>query len=132
MWSDLCHLLGLEVYAELNEQERSQRLNEIQPLLREAMAKCRYDTIYKQLDELGIAFGPVSTLEEVLQDEQVVARRLAVKIDGPNGVQTFVRQPLMIDGQMGEITRQAPRLGQHNEELLGVLAASPKPVPQSA
>ena len=132
MWSDLCHLLGLEVYAKLNEQERSKRLNEIQPLLREAMTKCPYDTIYKQLDELGIAFGPVSTLEEVLQDEQVMARRLAVKIDGPNGVQTFVRQPLIIDGQMGEITCQAPRLGQHNEELLGVPATASKPLPQSA
>ncbi len=125
MWSALCQLLELGRFALLPEQERNERAAEIGPPLRAAIARWTYDDLYRQLEARGIAFGPVRRLDQVLTDPQVVARRMAVQVDGPNGMQTFVRQPLLIDGQVQEILRQAPQLGQHNTELLGARTPAP-------
>lgn len=122
MWSALCRLLDLGQFVALAEHERNERAAEIGSKLRAAIACWNYDDLYRQLERNGIAFGPVRRLDQVLTDPQVVARGMAVQVDGPNGLQTFVRQPLLIDGQLGDILRQAPQLGQHNGELLGAPA----------
>ena len=48
---------------------------------------------------------------------------MAIEVDGPHGKQTFVRQPLLFDGDGGAITCQAPALGQHDAQLLRRSAA---------
>ncbi len=126
MWKALCNLVGLQQFADLTELDRSARAQEIGPLLRAAVAMWRYDDLYLKLEALGIAFGPVRRLHQVLDDPQMAARAMAVSVAGPhgqNGMQTFVRQPLMLDAEGGRIDHQAPALGQHNAELLGPLAA---------
>ncbi len=122
MWADLCALLGLAQFADLNEADRSDRAREITPRLRSAIALWRYGPLYQKLESLGIAFGPVRRLHEVLPDPQMVARGMAVKVAGPHGAQTFVPQPLLMDGGRGTIRCQAPALGQHNAEVLAPLA----------
>ena len=122
MWRALCDWLGLPQFAQLAEQARSQRAAEIVPLLRQAVACHDHAALCRQLEARQIAFGPVSGLGQVLTDPQLVARRMAVTIDGPNGRQTFVRQPLIIDGAIGSFQRPVPALGQHNAELLPALA----------
>ena len=123
MWATLCGLLGLERFAALPEQERSDRAKEITPQLREAVGRWNYAALYQRLEAEGIAFGPVRRLDEVLADPQMVARRMAIEVDGPHGKQTFVRQPLLFDGDGGAITCQAPALGQHDAQLLRRSAA---------
>lgn len=123
MWSALCKLLGLTQFESLAERERSARANEIAPPLRAAVAAWPYERLYQSLEELGIAFGPVRLLHEVLTDPQIVARQMAVEVDGPLGMQKFVRQPLLLDGDAGVIRSQAPGLGQHNADVLCTLSA---------
>jgi crotonobetainyl-CoA:carnitine CoA-transferase CaiB-like acyl-CoA transferase len=118
MWSTLCKMLGLDRFAALHEVERSERAAEISPFLRAAVAGWTYDALYQQLASRGIAFGPVRRLDQVLTDPQSLERRMAVQVDGVHGRQTFIRQPLIIDGQIGEIRCQAPELGQDNAVLL--------------
>lgn len=118
MWAALCNMLELQQFAMLREQDRCARAKEIEPHLREAIVHCTYDTLYRQLEAQGIAFGPVLLPHEVLDDPQIVARRMTQEIIGPNGLQKFVRQPLIFDENTGSISRQAPQLGQHNTELL--------------
>ena len=119
MWAALCRLLKLDQFVQLREQERSDRAAEIAPHLREAIAGWPYKPLCRQLEALRIAFGPVHRLQHVLADPQMLARSMSVTLDGPDGAQTFVRQPLMLDGGFGAITRPVPALGQHNAELLG-------------
>ena len=119
MWSALCKLLGLDDLAALREQERSDMARSITPRLRAALARWSYADLYKRLESLGIAFGPVHRLHEVLQDPQIVARGMAVQVEGPGGTQTHLRQPMLFDGCGGALTSQAPTLGQHNAELGG-------------
>ena len=124
MWLALCKLLGLMKFADLTELERSSRAEEIGPPLRAAIARWDYDDLYLQLESLGIAFGPVRLLHQVLTDPQTASRAMTVDVAGPNGengIQTFVRQPLLLNGDGGTISCQAPALGQHNAEVLNAL-----------
>ncbi len=124
MWAQLCQLLGLSQFAALHEREREARAAEIQPRVREAVLRWPYAELQAQLHNRGIAFGPVLALNQVLATPQMQARRMVQEVDGPNGRQAFVRQPVLFDGQGGRITCQAPKLGEHNAELLGQTAAA--------
>lgn len=123
MWAALCQLVGLNQFAGLNEVDRSARASEIGPQLRAAVLQWPYEALYQQLEVLGIAFGPVRRLHEVLEDPQMASRCMALDVDGPNGKQTFLRQPLLLNGLGNVIHSQAPALGQHNHEVLGALPA---------
>jgi crotonobetainyl-CoA:carnitine CoA-transferase CaiB-like acyl-CoA transferase len=123
MWFDLCQLVGLNQFATLNEEARSARAREIGPQLRAAVMQWPYDALYLKLESLGIAFGPVRRLHEVLADPQMVSRAMLLEVNGTSGMQKLLRQPLLMDGDGGSIRCQAPALGQHNDEVFGALAA---------
>ena len=73
----------------------------------------------ERLEAEKIAFGPVLKLHEVLTDAQMMARRMTLDVDSPTGGATrFVRQPLVLNGNIGQIVRAVPELGEHNAELL--------------
>lgn len=124
MWKALCKLLDLGEFAELRELERSARSSEIVPILRAAIALWPYALLYQRLETEGIAFGPVRLPHQVLTDPQIIARRMTVEVDGPHGQQKFLRQPVLINGEIGMIGCQAPGLGQHTEEVLGSLSTA--------
>ncbi len=122
MWTALCNLLGMRRFAGLSEQERWARAAEIDSLLRVAIARIPYDDLYRDLEARGIAFGPVRQLRDVVEDPQLLARRMFTEVAGAHGTQRFVRQPLMFDRQVGAIVRQAPELGQHTAEVMDAVA----------
>jgi crotonobetainyl-CoA:carnitine CoA-transferase CaiB-like acyl-CoA transferase len=127
MWAALCRVLGLDAYAGLREAESCARADEIKPHLRAAIVRWPYDALCERLESERIAFGPVRRLQDVPLDPQIVARRMITEIDGPGGKLRYVRQPLVIDGEVGAIVRSAPELGQHNAELLGAPQALKPP-----
>ena len=123
MWEALCRLLALDDYATLPEVERSERRFEIVPVLRAAILTRQHDELCAELEAQGIAFGPIVKLQDVLNDPQVQAREMVVRVDGD--ALRAVRQPLLIDGQAGTIARPTPALGEHTDELLAELARRP-------
>jgi crotonobetainyl-CoA:carnitine CoA-transferase CaiB-like acyl-CoA transferase len=123
MWNELCELLHLPQFAGLNEAQRVARCAEIQPHVRSALAQRPHNSLCQQLEVRRIAFGPVLAAEEVLSHPHMLARRMATTVPGNKAgqaAQVFVRQPLVFDGHVGAVLRQAPALGEHNAELLGV------------
>jgi hypothetical protein len=48
----------------------------------------------------------------------MIVRGMTHTLASDKGVQKYVRQPMMIDGQGGIVDRLPPELGQHNAELL--------------
>ena len=129
MWIALCKILTLPQFAELSEHERSMRNKEITPFLREAILTQPFEIFYQQLKDHSIAFGPVLGLDAVLNDPQMVVRGMTQTLATADGVQKYVRQPILMDGQGGVISRFPPALGQHNDELLG---HAKKPASESA
>jgi crotonobetainyl-CoA:carnitine CoA-transferase CaiB-like acyl-CoA transferase len=63
----------------------------------------------------GVPAGPINTLAEVFADPQVQARGMQIAPGGLPGV----RSPMTFSGADLVLNRPAPRLGQHQEEVLG-------------
>jgi crotonobetainyl-CoA:carnitine CoA-transferase CaiB-like acyl-CoA transferase len=67
------------------------------------------------LESAGIPCAPINTLAEVAKEPQTAAVEMLQAIPG---LGEFVRLPLSFDGERPAILRPAPRIGQHNAEIL--------------
>jgi glutaryl-CoA transferase len=73
------------------------------------------------LVKAAVPAGPINTLPEVFSDPQVVARGLVIELPddaAEGGSVPALRSPLVIDGVPAVAERSAPRLGQHDSEIL--------------
>jgi crotonobetainyl-CoA:carnitine CoA-transferase CaiB-like acyl-CoA transferase len=71
----------------------------------------------EKLEALGVPCAPMLTIPEVLEDPQTQAMDMLAKLPGVDA--EVVRLPLSFDGQRPPLPGRAPRLGEHNKELLG-------------
>lgn len=67
------------------------------------------------LEAGGIPCAPINTVAEVAKAPQTAALDMLQAVPG---VGEFVRLPLSFDGERPAILRPAPRVGQHNDEIL--------------
>ncbi len=68
--------------------------------------------------------GRVLTIPQVLDEPQVVERRIAARFDGvteDGRPLTVVRGGFLVDGQSPLPATPPPRLGQHSEEIFATL-----------
>lgn len=75
----------------------------------------------EQLGKVGLPAARINTLFQTLADPQTKAIDMLQDDEGVS----ICRLPLRFDAQRPAITRLAPALGQHNEEVLGNTASSP-------
>ena len=68
------------------------------------------------LDQAGITFGIVGTLEDIAEDTQMRAAGALVPFAGETGL--TVSSPFFLDGEAKAAPRRAPALGQHGEAVL--------------
>ncbi|MSP04825.1 MAG: CoA transferase [Acetobacteraceae bacterium] len=69
------------------------------------------------LEAAGIPCGPIQTVDQVVVHPQTAA--MGIIQAGPEGVVRTVGLPVSFDGARAEFAREAPRLGEHNAEILG-------------
>jgi CoA:oxalate CoA-transferase len=68
---------------------------------------------------VGLPIGPVQNAQEIFDDPQVAARRLMIDVPDPIlGSVKLVGPVAKLSGNPEPLTGPAPRLGQHNEEVL--------------
>lgn len=65
-----------------------------------------------------ITIGLVQTLDEVINDEQLLANNILVPVEGTDGVIKTVNSPLQIVGVSKVAPRRAPGIGEHTNEVL--------------
>jgi crotonobetainyl-CoA:carnitine CoA-transferase CaiB-like acyl-CoA transferase len=71
------------------------------------------------LDDHGLTFGVVGSVDDVRRDRQMVASGALVPIDDPRaGAELTVASPLWVDGVEKVPPRLAPELGEHSVEIL--------------
>lgn len=70
----------------------------------------------------GVPAGPINDLAEVFADPQVIARGMEIAPEGIKGV----RSPMVFSDAELALERTAPRLGQHQDEILGKDQYGPK------
>ena len=81
------------------------------------------------LDQAGVPAGPVRFVEELIEDDQVVANDLVVELEHSLAGPLKMVGPLL---KMSEtalaVTRASPALGEHSAEILGQLGYSDEQV----
>jgi crotonobetainyl-CoA:carnitine CoA-transferase CaiB-like acyl-CoA transferase len=68
------------------------------------------------LDDAGLIFGIVADMDEIADDEQILASKALVPFTDKSGL--TVNSPLWIDGQEKLPPQPAPTVGQHSTEIL--------------
>jgi formyl-CoA transferase len=70
----------------------------------------------KILDDAGITFGIVNTLDDVIEDEQ--ARHAGAIVPFADGSGQTISSPFTVDGETKRPPGVAPSIGQHSDEIL--------------
>ena len=70
------------------------------------------------LDDAGMWWEPVLTIEEAVAQEQAQAMDVLVSVDGPDGPMVSAASPIDFDGTSRMQTRGVPALGEHSREVL--------------
>ena len=127
----LCNLLGAP---ELAQDERYtgnvNRLKHREELIGKLSAltsRIKRDDLLAKLEAQGVPAGPINDVEQVFKDPQVIHR--GMKLDLPSaaakgGKIPGVRTPIVMDGWRAASEHPAPRLGEHNEEILKEIGES--------
>ncbi len=125
---DICEALEIE---DLSQEERfkdfdSQMANrpELQKLFREHFARKDSAHWLARLEGVDILCAPVRTLADALEDEQTLVNGMIVEAGRTeNGPVRVIGSPISMSDAPLVVRQFPPRLGEHNDEVLGELAA---------
>ncbi|MCX7286531.1 MAG: CaiB/BaiF CoA-transferase family protein [Rhodobacterales bacterium] len=116
----LCGLLGLDDMATAPQfLTNADRVTNRVALTERIMAATRTwakSDLLAACEGAGVPAGPINDMAEVFADPQVIARGMQIAPDGLPGV----RSPMMFSDAELALDRPAPRLGQHQAEVLGM------------
>jgi formyl-CoA transferase len=126
-WQGVCRALGLEELIEdprfVTVHDRSDHMEELDTILTGVTSTLTREEITQRLEAQKVPCAPVKELREVDEDPHLIERGMIRHIDHPDcGRRPTVGNPL----RMSEATATAPltvppRLGEHQEEVLGRL-----------
>jgi crotonobetainyl-CoA:carnitine CoA-transferase CaiB-like acyl-CoA transferase len=89
------------------------------PLLAEMMRSKTKAEWIEGLEAVGVPCGPINTVDEVFQNEQVKARAMMMELPHPSaGKVKLVRNPMCLSATPIENGKAPPLLGQHTNEVL--------------
>ncbi|MBW2051285.1 MAG: CoA transferase [Deltaproteobacteria bacterium] len=116
-------LMGKPKWAEDDEWDdmhyRIHHLMDIAPMMEDWMRKQKKDDIHQKAAKKAIPIGPVNTARDVMNYEQYAARGYFVDVDHPKaGKFKYAGWPYKMTESPPRVTRPAPLLGQHNQEVL--------------
>ena len=127
VWQRFCKVLGAEqtlmVDARFSKNpERNVNRQALIPLLEE---KLSVETASQWIEKFvagGVPAGPINFPEDILEDEQTLARRMVVEIEHPLiGVIRNIGNPMHLSDTPPTYRRHPPMLGEHTSEVLAEL-----------
>ena len=115
----LCAILGLNDMAEapefLTNALRIAHRAEMTRAITAATLRWKKADLLAACEAEGVPAGPINDLAEVFADPQVVARGMQIAPEGVPGV----RSPMTFSGATLALDRPAPKLGEHQVDVLG-------------
>jgi crotonobetainyl-CoA:carnitine CoA-transferase CaiB-like acyl-CoA transferase len=129
-WKAFVELMGNPEWADLdifaNRLDRGRNWDALKLFLQEWARDQSVAELYENAQRRRIPFAPVSTMGDLLASDHLKARGFFALIDQPG-----IDEPLKVPGAPylfsrtpWSIRRPAPRLGEHNDEILGELGLS--------
>ncbi|MFQ5839100.1 MAG: CaiB/BaiF CoA transferase family protein [Candidatus Methylomirabilales bacterium] len=122
-WEKLCEAIGQpELTADPRFREnatRTERYQELAAILEAIFQRETTATWLSRLERAGVPAGPIYNLAQVYEDPHIRAREMVVELEHP--VAGGIRQigiPVKLSNTPGVISRPAPTLGQHTDEIL--------------
>jgi crotonobetainyl-CoA:carnitine CoA-transferase CaiB-like acyl-CoA transferase len=89
------------------------------PLLDAMVARQPRGEWIARLEAVGVPCGPINDIADVFDNEQVIARGIAVELPHPTaGTVTLVRSPMKMSATPVGADTAPPLLGQHTDEVL--------------
>ncbi|MDY6834546.1 MAG: CoA transferase [Chloroflexota bacterium] len=122
-WPQFCKVMGKEEWATdpkfENALVRGQNIAELLPQVKEIFITKTREEWVKVFSEVDIAAAPVNDYADIANDPQVQANGYIMEIDDPiHGKVRVPGIPVKLSKTPGKVTKLAPELGQHTEEVL--------------
>jgi crotonobetainyl-CoA:carnitine CoA-transferase CaiB-like acyl-CoA transferase len=115
----LCAILGLDPLADhpdyLTNADRVRNREPLTDAITAATVTWTKADLLQACEEHGVPAGPINNLAEVFADPQVIARKMQLDLGGVPGV----RSPFTFSDADLSLDRPAPKLGEHQDEILG-------------
>jgi formyl-CoA transferase len=124
----LCGAMGRPELADdprfVTHGARGTNQDEIDAVIAEWTATIDRDTLLARLDDAGVVAGPINTVADIVDDEQLRARGMLVEHPDERVGRTVLGPGVvpMLHGTPGSVrTAAPPRPGHHNDEVFGAL-----------
>jgi len=122
-WTRLCQLAGWDDLATderfTTNPRRVEQRHILVPILQGRFRERSTSSWTNLLRRGGVPCGPINAIDEVLADDQVLARGMLAEVPHPTaGSLKLVASPLKLTRTPAGITRPPPLLGEHTEEVL--------------
>lgn len=112
---------------------RYDNFNRIGPELNQWMLTQEKHDIHFKAGKRGIPIGPFNTVEDVMNSEQYRVRGYFVEVNHPEaGIYRYPGWPYKMTASPPKVSRPAPLLGQHTEEILGAPSIFSQPGQEAA
>lgn len=122
----LCNVLEIDPPADYaTNAQRLERRAALSAIIAEATRTWKRDELLSRLAKEGVPAGPINTVAQAFDDEQVHHRgmRLKLKREGDRSEIPGVRLPIRFSRSMLKTERPSPLLGEHQDRIL---PAAPK------
>jgi CoA:oxalate CoA-transferase len=123
LWGRLCHAISRPQLTEDPRFEtnalRTENQGELANLL-EGITKTKSTEQWSMiLEENGLPYSPINTIDRVVQDPNVAYRNMVVEVEQPHvGSVRIAGSPFHLSETPADVREPAPLLGQHTEEVL--------------
>jgi formyl-CoA transferase len=128
---DICSALEIDDLSLLDDYKDfdSQAANrtELQQIFRRRFAEKPASHWLQRLENVDILCSPVKSLEEALSDEQTIVNNMIIEAGHTDaGPIRLIGTPIDMSAAPLKIRHKPPRLGEHNDEVLGPVEARSK------
>lgn len=128
LWERFCQVLGMEEYKDdprfKTNKDRIEHVEELEKIISGITVTKTTAEWVQALDAAGHPVGVINTVDKVVNDPQVLARKMIVEVEHPvTGKMKIAGNPIKLSATPGAVEKPAPLLGEHTawalRELLG-------------
>ncbi|RLL46845.1 CoA transferase [Oceanobacillus piezotolerans] len=123
-WDAFCKTIGREDFIS-NLEAPTNVQDEMKVEIQKIIAQKTLDDWMDIFSDVDSCVAPIYSFEEMINDPQVQARDMIKNVNHSElGTMKQVGIPIKLSETPGEIRKQAPKLGEHTDEILGEIGIS--------